>query len=82
MQNLSAELGPSHSVSKPDKILKIIHFLNFNVLKCEDNVIRTRDFARMKITEGLAPLIVSKLESTTNFSKIVQQIIHGLNSGS
>ena len=36
----------------------------------------------MNITRGLAPFIVNKLGNPTDFGNVVQQIIHGLNTGS
>ena len=37
--NLSAELG-GIDVQRPDKILKLVHFLNENTLACSDQVIK------------------------------------------
>ena len=36
VQNLGAELGSQIPIHKPDKILKLVHFLNNGVLRCHD----------------------------------------------
>ena len=62
-QNLAQEIGAVHGqIARPDKILKVVQFLNHNVLKCTDSVIKNREFARLKITEALIPLVASKLD--------------------
>ena len=60
--NLSAELGGA-DVRRPEKILKLVHFLNANVLTCSDQTIKNREFARLKITEALIQLIVAKFDN-------------------
>lgn len=74
-----AEIGAvPGQAARPDKVLKLVHFTTSNLLSCSDNAIKQREFARLKITEALIPLIASKLNS--NFEATVQIIMHGLNS--
>lgn len=88
VQNMLAELGATGAqASKPHKILKIVHFLHDKVLLCNDHTVKSRDFARVQITEGLIPAIVLRLDNpcqarngSSNFEGEVSYIVQGLNS--
>ena len=45
---------------------------------CSDQVIKNREFARLKITESLSAMIG---KSNANFENSIQNIVNGLNSG-
>jgi hypothetical protein len=45
---------------------------------CSDQVIKNREFARLKITESLSAMIG---KSNANFENSIQNIMNGLNSG-
>ena len=81
VQNLGAELGSQIPIHKPDKILKLVHFLNNGVLRCQAEEIRSNEFARLAISPALVPLLVQKLDHRENFERICAQILQGLNQG-
>lgn len=63
MNNLNAELcgGQINGLlQKPLKMLKIVQFLNKNVLLCGDDQIKMNEFSRLKITEALIAFLVKK----------------------
>ena len=81
IQNLQAEIGcGGDKVGRPDKILKVVHFMIHSVLKCQDQSIKHREFPRLKITEALVPLIAQKMDSDNSFEAMVSMICQGINS--
>ena len=45
---------------------------------CSDQVIKNREFARLKITESLAAMVGN---SNANFANSIQNVVNGLNTG-
>lgn len=80
-QNLHAELKTG-GVVRPDKVLKVLHFLLHNVLRCSDLAIKNREFARLRIQEALVPLIATQIDSLSAFDAILNSLVQGLNNSS
>lgn len=96
IQNLNAEIGGSalqgRPVAKPDKLIKIVHFLSEGIVSCADQKVRDNEFTRVKSTSALAAFILQKFISSRDFtgenfspenqnlSQIVNSIVTGLNS--
>jgi len=72
---LSAEVGIG-SATRPDKLLKVVNFLSSNVLKCQDAQIKNREFARLKITEALVPVVAAR-DSPEIFESMVNILSQG-----
>ena len=90
MNNLNAELcgGQINGLlQKPLKMLKIVQFLNKNVLLCGDDQIKMNEFSRLKITEALIAFLVKKTvdskhssgqidtQDSSTFDKILQLFV-------
>ena len=93
MNNLNAELcgGQINGLlQKPLKMLKIVQFLNKNVLLCGDDQIKMNEFSRLKITEALVAFLVKKTvdskhssgqidtQDGSTFDKILQLFVASL----
>ena len=74
VSNLQQEL-----CSKPEKLLKVTQFLAHNVLTCEDQQFKMREFARVRVAENLTRLIAHQ---NVEFPKICNYVVNGLNSNS
>ena len=48
---------------------------------CTDQVIKSREFARLKITESLSSLIASKFDNQFSNEKVLDSICHQLLAG-
>ena len=78
-QNLESELIQGGSV-RSDKLLKLLHFLLQNVLRCSDPATKNREFVRLKIQEAMVPLVCQKMDSEATFNSILATLLHGLNA--
>jgi hypothetical protein len=74
---MTTELGGA-DIQRADKIFKLVHFLNQNILNCSDQIIKNREFARLKISETLIEMILTKFDNESNFKKMCHFITQGL----
>lgn len=79
IQNLTAEVK-QNGIVRADKMLKVLHFVLHNILRCQDQTIKNREFARLRVQEALVPMILSQLDSKSSFESLLTMLVQGLNS--
>jgi hypothetical protein len=79
IQNLTAEVK-QNGVVRADKLLKLVRFALHNILRCQDQTIKNREFARLKVQEALVPMILEQLDTQSSFESLLAVLVQGLNS--